>query len=188
MIFNPLRFDFNSTNKAYNYVTSEEFIHICPYMPPEQFCLDSNESCGKFNLLNVNIRSLSKNFESLKECVKSLNCEFSVIRISETHLKDKPNDCYNIPGFNVEYKNRIGWDKGSVRMFISDQIKYKLRSDLCHANSSYESCFIEIEGKNKNIVIGVLYRSHTHIDNFIRDIEPTFKKLNSEREKNPFFM
>ena len=37
MIFNPLRFDFNSTKKAYNDIVSEEFIHKCPYLTPEQF-------------------------------------------------------------------------------------------------------------------------------------------------------
>ena len=30
----------------------------------------------------------------------------------------------------------------------------------------------------KNIVVGVVYRAHTAIDNFIADIDPIFKKLN----------
>ena len=67
-------------------------------------------------------------------------------------------------------------------LYISDKIKYKLRTDLCEANSNYESCFIEVECKTKNIVAGVVYRSHTSIDNFTSDIEPIFKKLNSERK------
>ena len=41
---------------------------------------------------------------------------------------------------------------------------------------------IEIECKTKNILAGVVYRSHTSIDNFTSDIEPIFKKLNSERK------
>ena len=32
--------------------------------------------------------------------------------MSETHLKDKPNDILSIEGFNVEYTNRIGGEKG----------------------------------------------------------------------------
>ena len=64
-----------------------------------------------------------------------------------------------------------------VCMYVSDKINYKLRKDLCHANSNYESCFIEIECDNaKNIVVGVIYRAHTSIDNFIGDIDPAFKK------------
>ena len=52
-------------------------------------------------------------------------------------------------------------------------MKYKLRKDLCHANDNYESCFIEIESQNsKNVVVGVVYRAHTSIDDFVRDIDP----------------
>ena len=69
-----------------------------------------NANRGNFNLLNVNIRSLSKNFDSLKACIKETNKEFSVIGISETHLKDKPYDNLNIPGCSIEYANRIGRD------------------------------------------------------------------------------
>ena len=59
MIFNPLKFDFNS-NKTYNDVTSDDITHKCSYLTPEQFRLDPKASSGKLNLLNVNIRSLSK--------------------------------------------------------------------------------------------------------------------------------
>ena len=51
--------------------------------------------------LNVNIRSLSKNLDSLRECIKSLDCKFDVIGISETHLKDKPHDLLRIDGFLI---------------------------------------------------------------------------------------
>ena len=182
MIFNPLRFDSNSAGKVYNDVTCNETIHKCSYLTPEQFRSDPNASAGKINLLNVNIRSISKNFDSLKECIKSLECEFTVIGISETHLTDKPNNIYNIDGFNVEYMNRIGRKKGGVCLYISERVKYKLRTDLCKANSSYESCFIEIECNTKNIVVGVVYRSHTSIDNFTTDIDPIYKQLNEEKK------
>ena len=184
MVFNPLRFDHNSTSKPYNDAIGNDNIHKCSYLTPDQFCIDPNEGSGKLNLLNVNIRSLAKNFDSLNECVKSLNCDFTVIGISETHLKDKPNDFYQINGFNTEYTNRADREKGGVCMYITEQVNYKLREDLCQANSNFESCFIEIEGKNrnKNIIVGVVYRAHTSIDNFIKDIEPIYKKLNSENK------
>ena len=119
-------------------------------------------ACGKFSFLNVNIRSLSKNLDKLKDCIDILKEDFSVIGISETHLKQKPDDFYNLYGYKVEYTNRIGREKGGVCMYISNQFNYKLRTDLCHANSNYESCFIEIECDNaKNIVVGVVYRAHT---------------------------
>ena len=152
MIFNPLTFDCNSINKCYNDVDSDD-IHECMYLTPEKFCSDSTTSSGKFNFLNVNIRSLTKNLDNFKECLKTLNCNFNIIGVSETHLKEKPTDYLNLPGYNIEYTNRIGREKGGVCMYISEKVKYKLRKDLCHANSNYESCFIEIESQNdKNML------------------------------------
>ena len=90
----------------------------------------------------------------------------------------------NLPGYNIEYTNRIGREKGGVCMLVSDKMKYKFRKDLSHANVNYESCFIEIECKNsKNVVVGVVYRAHTAIDNFIIDIDPVFKVLNQEKKQ-----
>jgi hypothetical protein len=68
-------------------------------------------------------------------------------------------------------------------MYVSEKVKYKLRKDICHATSNFESCFIEIENVNKkNVAIGVVYRAHTPIDNFVADIDPLFKKLNAENK------
>ena len=146
-------------------MTTLELEHVCHW--------------GDDTFLSAFIRSLSKNFDSLKECIKSLDCDFTVIGVSETHLKDKPNDIHNINGYNIEYTNRAGREKDGVCMYISDQVKYKLRTDLCQANSSFESCFIEIECTNKNVVVGVIYRSHTPIDNFIKDVEFVYRNLSS---------
>jgi len=185
MIFNPLRFDCNSINNKYNDVVTEidDATHDCKYMTPDQFCSESSGSSGKLNFLNVNIRSLSKNFDKLKECLQTTNCNFSVIGISETHLREKPSDYYNINGYKVEYTNRIGREKGGVCLYVSDKLKYKVRKDLSHANENYESCFIEIEShSHKNIIVGAVYRAHTSIDEFIVDIDPVFKKLNNEKK------
>ena len=114
MLFNPLRFDYNPTSKSFNDVTCADNIHKCSYLTPEQFREDGSENSGKNKFLNVNIRSLSKNLDSLKECIKSLDCKFDVIGMSETHLKDKPNDLLKIDGFNIEYTNRTGREKGGV--------------------------------------------------------------------------
>ena len=51
-------------------------------------------------------------------------------------------------------------------LYIRNDIKYKLRPDLCRANSNFESCFIEIENdKNRSIIVGLIYRSHTSKSN-----------------------
>ena len=68
-------------------------------------------------------------------------------------------------------------------MYVSDNVKYKTRPDLCIANEYFESCFIEIEKNNqKNSIAGVIYRSHTPIDDFIHNIGPVLEKINKEKK------
>ena len=58
------------------------------------------------------------------------------------------------------------------------KVKLKTRKDLWVANANFESCFIEIERQNaKNILVGVIYRAHTSIDDFTLDIERYLTKL-----------
>ena len=111
MIFNPLRFEAESVNKAYNDVVPNDATHSCSYVTPKQFNRDKNVDNGTINLLNVNIRSISKIFDSFKECLKDLDCEFTAIGITESHLKDPPKEYYRITGYNIEYTNRINRDK-----------------------------------------------------------------------------
>ena len=73
--------------------------------------------------------------------------------------------------------------KRVVYACVTNKVKHKTRKDLCIANSNYESCFIEIERKNaKNILVGVVYRAHTSIDDFTLDIDKIFDKINSENK------
>ena len=39
-----------------------------------------------------------------------------------------------------------------------------------------------LKSHTKNVFVGVVYRAHTAIDNFIIDIDPVFKVLNSEKK------
>lgn len=181
MMFNPIRFQNNS--KEDDFIETNH-VSKCNYMTPEEFGLKYNCTESNFSILNANIRSISKNFEKLKECLKTLDHEFTIIGLSETHLKESPSEYYNLNGYNIEFTNRVERQKGGVCLYVSSSIKYKLRSDLCIANSNFESCFIEIENTNtRNTLVGVIYRSHTAIDHFVADIGPIFDKLTSEKKK-----
>ena len=53
------------------------------------------------------------------------------------------------------------------------------------ANENFESCFIELEQENsKNIIIGIIYRAHTAIDDFITDFTPILNKMSAENKIN----
>ena len=148
MCFNPLRYEYtNISSRSDNDDHMKEVYNIpkCPYLTPEQFKLNSFANSDQFTILNVNIRSLGKNLDKLKNCIKVLDHDFTITGLSETHLKGKLHDFYNLPNHNMEYTNQIGREKGGVYLCISNHIKYKLRKDLCIANTNYESCFIEVE-------------------------------------------
>ena len=84
----------------------------------------------------------------------------------------------------MEFTNRVNREKGGVCLYISDEIKYTLRKDLCKANENFESCFVKIDNPDsRNTLIGVVYRSHTAIDHFVKDIDPIFEKVTNERKK-----
>ena len=84
----------------------------------------------------------------------------------------------------MEFTNRVNREKGGVCLYVSDEIKYTLRKDLCISNENFESCFVEIDNPDtRNTLIGVVYRSHTAIDHFVKDIDPIFEKVTNERKK-----
>ena len=123
MIFNPIRFQSNTKDEEHI-----EMNHVpqCNYLTPEEFVSKYKHRDTKFSIMNANVRSINKNFEKLKECLKTVDHDFSIIGLSETHLKDTPLDYYNLDGYNMEYTNREGRQKGGVCLYVSNGISYKL--------------------------------------------------------------
>ena len=181
MVFNPVRFQSTTKDEI-----PHEMSHIpkCNYITPVDFKIKYENNEPTFSIFNANIRSINKNFDKLTECLKALDHKFSIIGLSETHLKDSPLEYYNLDGYNMEFTNRSDREKGGVCLYISDSIKYKLREDLCIANANFESCFIEIQHQHKrNSIVGVIYRAHTEIDHFVNDTTNIFDKISSENKK-----
>ena len=82
--------------------------------------------------------------------------------------------------FGLGHKRDAGMGRLHVGIW-KNEIQTSKRSN---ATGNYDSCFVEFEYKNsKNVIVGVVYRSHTSIDNFIRDIDPVFKVSNQEKKQ-----
>ena len=61
---------------------------------------ESQCKVNTFSTLSINCRRLSKHFDKLESSIKSLNCNFDCIGLTETWLKDMENtDIYNIPDY-----------------------------------------------------------------------------------------
>ena len=109
----------------------------------------------------MNIRSLPKNFDQMRNYLQTLHSDFSVIGLSETWLKnsDMPFNIYSIPGYQLETNSRSGRVGGGVGLYVSSDLHYTVRLDLSHSTDLFESIFIEVENhNNKNIIAGVIYR------------------------------
>ena len=158
-------------------------------MTPRQL-KDKNLLCDEnFSILNLNIRSCQKNFDKIKECLKEIEHYFTIIGVSETHLKEKPTQYYDLPGYNFEYTNRVDRGKGGVVMYVSQLINYKVRKDLNKTTPNFEYCFIEIDRNNqKNIVAGVIYQSFTSIDYFIHELNTIIEIVSNKKKKGTYIM
>ena len=85
----------------------------------------------------------------------------------------------------MEYVNRVGREKGGVCVYM---LMIKLNSKLgktCGLQTqtlNHVSLKLKDKIQKKNILVGVIYRAHTSIDDFTLDIEKVFNKSNSENK------
>ena len=125
-----------------------------------------NHSIGnEFSLCHMNIRSLKANLSSFEICLENTGLRFSIIGVSETWLNDVTGNLYNIPGYNLIETHRSGRTGGGVGIYVRHDISFEKGNDLAlkaFDQTAYESVFIELDKntfeKNKNIIIGVIYR------------------------------
>ena len=177
LYFNPSRL-----NEDNQYLIND---NTCEYYTDNEFVKSFVTSNNSFSILNLNIRSISRNIGKLKEYLNIIKHNFSVITIQETWFTENTClDYYNLPNYSLETINRIDCNVGDVGIYISNNIDYKLRTDLNPQNEIFESCFIEINRSNdKNIIIGSIYRYHHHsIHEFNNHLEDVIKKFSSENK------
>ena len=96
------------------------------------YCLESLEDlkshrfCEKNYILNLNIRSLKKNFEEYKFLIENLEKTPSVICLTETWLTQKDNpEVFNLPGYHpITGKHRDGKRGGGIAVYIAESLRY----------------------------------------------------------------
>ena len=78
-------------------------------------------------MLNVNIRSVHKNIDSLKDFLHTCNIHYNVIGLSETWLKDQPHDYFKLNGYNMERQNCHDKGGGGVCLVVDNTLNYTVR-------------------------------------------------------------
>ena len=84
-------------------------------------------SMKNMSIFHCNIRSSSHNLSHLKNCLATLNLEFSIIGISENWGTIQNIDVQNIPGYSYKYCIRTNGKKGGgVSLYVKNLYPIKL--------------------------------------------------------------
>lgn len=136
----------------------------------------------KYNVLHLNIQSLPAKFEKLKnlihDCDQTGIC-LDFLLICETFLTDNITDQYNLPGYNLVYKNRSLKKKGGVAIYVKNKYNFILRDDLSvFQEGVFESVFIEIKTNECKAIVGEIYRvPNTNITKSLETYDTILQKL-----------
>ena len=133
-----------------------------PYFSFENFKVFSKQLKDKtFSICHLNIRSLSKNIDKLKEFLASLNGIFSVVVVTETWCDEtaNKNSLLEIPNYSALHKTRKNRKGGGICIYVHKSFKFGVRDDIDMFNESVETLSIEIlNKKSRNIIITAAYR------------------------------
>ena len=140
--------------------------------------LDQIDTSNNLSMLCFNIRSMFKNFNNFKVEILESEVSYDVIGLCESRLTDESECLYMMDNYNF-FSNNISSSKGGVCLFIKNNIKCKLRSDLTIKEEHLETIFVECVINGKQIVIGMLYRRPSSpVNLFLEEITTLMSKIN----------
>ena len=168
----------NSTLKDSQYYLHDSFIKDV-----EKYIVDSN----MFSLFHLNIRSVNRNFKNLSYFLSTLPVSFACIGLTETWINEISFDNFHYDGYNHIGKYRENRTGGGVSILLRNTVTFQPRNDLSRFNSSFESCFIEINksqfNTSTNIIVGVVYRiPGSDTDMFIDYYKEVLDLIKSEKK------
>ena len=153
----------------------------CNVYDPEQ--LKPVYDQHNYSLLHLNIRSLSKHYDDLTSLLTTTGCSFDIIGCSESWLNDYSCvDLFNLDGYTLHLKNRPNRRGGGVCLYVKNSLFVKV-CDFDIDDDHSESLFIEINTKDKNLIVGVIYRPPDSIFYTFRGkLENLLHKLNKSNK------
>ena len=166
-----------SSNAFYDDDIDEIFYDTnCINIQPAEIAMQSPiKGDNQFSILNLNIRSLSKNFNMLLALLKLSRIRYSIIVISETWLHDVDNSLFNIPDYNHISLNRCNSMKGGgLRIYYHHSIKFiQIDSRLTGVHDSHEclSCEFSLINKTKLHIVAIYRPPNKSLRSFMNEIK-----------------
>ncbi len=141
----------------------------------------------KLRVLHLNIRSLPAKLADLKillSTLKNAGHEIDIVMVCETFLNEANKDSCDIQGYSLEELHRNNMERGGVAIYISKKLKYKPRPDISIFDEGhFESHFLEVYTKNKNTIVGEVYRvPNTNLQSFFDRYQSIIDKINAEKK------
>ena len=107
----------------------------------QEFCLKSEY----LSILNVNVRSLGKNFTSLLAFLSLVKTRFKFIVVTETWLSDSDEGLFSINGYNPVSVNRQNRRGGGIRIYYTENLNVSIVDNLTGLFDSHESLTIDAD-------------------------------------------
>ena len=138
------------------------------YTSPKEIvkCIDIR---GSFSFLNINIRSLNKNFEKLEILLNRLNFSHTLICVTETWLTANKPFLYSLP--NYDFVNKTGANQaGGTCIFVKSEIDYKIMPNLELNVPDCEDIWLKLSLSKYNIMVfGSVYRHPVYDFTYFQD-------------------
>ena len=158
-------------------------LNICDYEELRKLVMRNNND---FTIVQHNIRGINSKIGDIKYLIDNTyvigipDC----MLLCETWLSPH-SPLVKIAGYNFVHTDRVYKKGGGVGILIVSSAKYKERNDIKLDSLDCESCFIEVQTKNKPLIIGSIYRlPNSDINTFVSSLEKLLKKIKLEKNKH----
>jgi hypothetical protein len=141
---------------------------------------------NKFNVLHINIRSCSQNFNQFLCYLLGLDIKYDIVVISETWIISENENLFNIPGYMFCSQNRDIGRGGGLRIYFLSNLVCNKIDELSIVSETHESLFVKITEINRfTYIIGAFYRPPrckvTSFNNYIENILYTNEEILSSK-------
>ena len=131
--------------------TSKDFIWT------NNFEIKKNITNNKYQMITINIRSLTKIFIELKNIIKTYNPDFiTLCEVWKPHPPFVSLEGYHKIITKLQPPNKNG---GGVAIYISEKYDYKINEKICDLNlTNIEAVAADIKINNTNLTLTSIYR------------------------------
>ena len=129
----------------------------CKYVDYHNLKNALNNCNELFTLYSANVRSLRGKFGEFSNLIDSMNHEFSIIALTETHLNKNCNVNLNIEGYNSYdvFRNEYG---GGIKVYVRNDLNAKILNDCSGVFDDFECLSLKITYDKRSLYICTIYR------------------------------